>query len=183
MSKIRVLVVDDSALMRKLMAELFNSDPEIEVVGTAMDADVAREKIKKLKPDVLTFEVELPNMDGLSFLSNLMRLHPMPAVMASSLTEQRAKVTMRALDLGAVDFVGKPRADLAHTVDDCAVEIASKVKAASLACVDTQQRDTQGRVRFNQCANIGGTAVLIGEHLIDTKCHGGKRCQLGNIAC
>ena len=137
MSKIRVLVVDDSALMRKLLTELLNSDPEIEVVGTAMDAYAAREKIKKLKPDVLTLDVEMPKMDGLSFLSNLMRLHPMPVVMVSSLTEKGANVTMRALDLGAVDFVSKPKIDLVHTLNDCAVEITSKVKAASMACVDT----------------------------------------------
>ncbi len=140
MSKIRVLVVDDSALMRKLLAELLNSDPDIEVVGTAMDAYVARDKIKSLQPDVLTLDVEMPKMDGLSFLSNLMRLHPMPVVMVSSLTEQGANVTMRALDLGAVDFVSKPKVDLAHTLDDCAIEITTKVKAAALACVHTLQR-------------------------------------------
>ena len=136
MSKIRVLVVDDSALMRKLLTELLNSDPEIEVVGTAMDAYVAREKIKKLDPDVLTLDVEMPKMDGLIFLDNLMRLHPMPVVMVSSLTEKGAKVTMQALELGAVDFVSKPKVDLVHTLDDCAIEITSKVKAAAMASVD-----------------------------------------------
>jgi len=137
MSKIRVLVVDDSALMRKLLTELLNSDSEIEVVGTAMDAYVAREKIKKLNPDVLTLDVEMPKMDGLSFLSNLMRLHPMPVVMVSSLTQLGAQVTMRALDLGAVDFVSKPKVDLVYTLDDCAIEITSKVKAAAMANVET----------------------------------------------
>ena len=137
MNTIRVLVVDDSALMRKLLTELLNSDPQIEVVGTAMDAYVARDKIKKLNPDVLTLDVEMPKMDGLSFLSNLMRLHPMPVVMVSSLTNKGAEVTMRALDLGAVDFVSKPKVDLAHSLEDCANEIIRKVKAASLACVDT----------------------------------------------
>ena len=140
MRKIRVLVVDDSALMRKLLTELLNSDPAIEVVGAAMDAYVAREKIKKLNPDVLTLDVEMPKMDGLSFLSNLMRLHPMPVVMVSSLTEGGAEVTMRALDLGAVDFVSKPKVDLAHTLEDCAAEITGKVKAASAACVTTLQK-------------------------------------------
>lgn len=142
MSKIRVLVVDDSALMRKLLAELLNSDPQIEVVGSAMDAYAAREKIKRLKPDVVTLDVEMPKMDGLSFLSNLMRLHPMPVVMVSSLTEKGADVTMKALELGAVDFVSKPKVDLAHTLEDCAAEIITKVKAASLACVDTIMRQT-----------------------------------------
>ncbi len=138
--KIRVLVVDDSALMRKLLTELLNSDPQIEVVGSAMNAYAARDKIKKLNPDVLTLDVEMPQMDGLSFLSNLMRLHPMPVVMVSSLTEKGAWVTLRALELGAVDFVSKPKVDLERTLDDCAEEIASKVKAAAQACVDTAMR-------------------------------------------
>ena len=115
-----MLVVDDSALMRKLLTELLNSDPQIEVVGSAMDAYVARDKIKKLKPDVLTLDVEMPKMDGLSFLSNLMRLHPMPVVMVSSLTEKGADVTLRALEIGAIDFVSKPKVDLEHTLEDCA---------------------------------------------------------------
>jgi len=133
--KVRVLVVDDSALMRKLLSELLSSDPEIEVVGTAMDAFVARKQIKKLNPDVLTLDVEMPKMDGLSFLSNLMRLRPMPVIMVSSLTEKGADVTLQALDLGAVDFVSKPKIDLAHSLDDCAYEITSKVKAAAKARV------------------------------------------------
>ncbi len=164
MRKIRVLVVDDSALMRKLLSELLNSDPAIEVVGTAMDAYVARDKIKKLKPDVLTLDVEMPKMDGLSFLGNLMRLHPMPVVMVSSLTEKGANVTMQALSLGAVDFVSKPKVDLAHTLDDCAYEITSKVKIAASVNVDTlllhanapdvshSSRDTIVRMK---AANIG----------------------------
>ncbi len=139
-NRVRVLVVDDSALMRKLLTELLNSDPMIEVVGTAMDAYVAREKIKELTPDVLTLDVEMPKMDGLSFLSNLMRLRPMPVVMVSSLTERGADVTMRALDLGAVDFVTKPKIDLAHTIEDCAVEITNKVKVAAGARVDALLR-------------------------------------------
>lgn len=138
--KIRVLVIDDSALMRKLLTELLNSDQSIEVIGAAMDAYAAREKIKKLNPDVLTLDVEMPKMDGLSFLSNLMRLHPMPVVMVSSLTEKGAGVTMKALELGAVDFVSKPKVDLAHSLDDCAAEIIGKVKAASMARVDSVVR-------------------------------------------
>ena len=102
---IRVLVIDDSALMRKLLKELLDGDPDIEVVGTAMDAFVAREKIKKLKPDVLTLDIEMPKMDGVTFLDNLMRLHPLPVVMVSTLTTQGADLTMRALALGAVEFV------------------------------------------------------------------------------
>jgi len=103
--RIRVLVIDDSALMRKLLVEFLSQDRSIEVVGTAPDPLVARDKIKLLSPDVLTLDVEMPRMDGLTFLENLMRLRPMPVVMVSSLTERGADVTFQALELGAVDFV------------------------------------------------------------------------------
>ncbi len=135
MKTIRVLIVDDSALMRKLLTDLLNSDREIEVVGTAIDAYAARDKIKKLEPDVVTLDVEMPKMDGVTFLSNLMRLHPLPVVMVSTLTTKGADLTLRALELGAVDFVAKPVVDLAHTLDDYALEITNKVKFAATAKV------------------------------------------------
>src|ERR1700692_2198335 len=128
--KIRVLVVDDSAVMRQLLTEILNSDPDIEVVGTAPDPFVAREKIKLLNPDVLTLDVEMPRMDGLAFLRNLMRLRPMPVVMCSSLTQQGAAVALDALSLGAVDFVAKPRVDVVHGIREAAQEIVSKGKMA-----------------------------------------------------
>lgn len=109
---IKVLIVDDSALVRQLLTEMIGSDPAFEVVGSAADPLVAREKIKQLKPDVLTLDVEMPRMDGLTFLENLMRLHPMPVLMVSSLTERGAEVTLQALDLGAVDFITKPKLDI-----------------------------------------------------------------------
>jgi two-component system, chemotaxis family, protein-glutamate methylesterase/glutaminase len=133
--RVRVLVVDDSALVRRLMTEILASDPDIEVVGTAQDAYLAREKIKQLKPNVLTLDVEMPKMDGIQFLRNLMRLHPMPVVMCSSLTERGADVTLEALALGAIDFVTKPKVDLAHKLDDYAREIIQKVKTAARARV------------------------------------------------
>ncbi len=133
--KIRVLVVDDSALVRQLLTEILNGDPAIEVVGQAPDPYVAREKIKALNPDVLTLDVEMPKMDGVTFLSNLMRLRPMPVVMVSSLTESGADVTLQALGYGAVDFVTKPKVDLAHTLEDYAEEIRAKVKMAVKARV------------------------------------------------
>jgi two-component system chemotaxis response regulator CheB len=133
--KIRVLVVDDSAVMRQLLTEILNSDPEIEVVGTAPDPFVAREKIKLLNPDVLTLDVEMPRMDGLAFLRNLMRLRPMPVVMCSSLTHKGAAVALDALSLGAIDFIAKPAVDVIHGIKEAAQEIVSKVKMASRAQV------------------------------------------------
>ncbi len=133
MTKIRVLIVDDSALVRRLLTELFASDPAIEVVGAANDPLAAREKIKQLNPDVITLDVEMPRMDGITFLENLMRLRPMPVVMVSSLTASGAEVTLRALELGAVDFVTKPKLDLAGSLAGYAEEITAKVKAAAAA--------------------------------------------------
>ena len=133
--KIRVLVVDDSATMRQLLTEILNSDPAIEVVGSAADPYIAREKIKLLNPDVLTLDVEMPRMDGLAFLRNLMRLRPMPVVMCSSLTQQGAAVALDALALGAVDFVAKPAVDVVHGMKDAAQEVITKVKMAAHAQV------------------------------------------------
>lgn len=131
MQKIKVLIVDDSALVREMLTEMLSSDPLIEVVGQASDPYDARTKIKELHPDVLTLDVEMPKMDGVTFLKNLMRLHPLPVVMISTLTEKGADVTFEAMDLGAVDFVTKPKIDLEHTFDDYAIEIRRKVKMAS----------------------------------------------------
>lgn len=133
--RIKVLVVDDSALMRQLLTEILHQDPTIQVVGVAADPFIAREKIKHLRPDVLTLDVEMPNMDGLTFLEKLMRLRPMPVVMVSSLTEKGAEATLRALELGAVDFVAKPREGLRENMRSLVDEICSKVHAAAHAHV------------------------------------------------
>ncbi|TZF89945.1 chemotaxis response regulator protein-glutamate methylesterase [Lysobacter lacus] len=130
-----MLVVDDSALIRQLMTEMLNADPGIEVVGTAADAFIARDKIKQLRPDVLTLDVEMPRMDGLTFLQNLMRLRPMPVVMVSSLTEAGAAVTLEALALGAVDFVTKPCTDVARGLAEYAAVLQEKVRNAAGARV------------------------------------------------
>ena len=134
-TKIRVLIVDDSSLVRQMLTEILNDSPDIEVVGVASDPLFARDRIKALNPDVLTLDVEMPRMDGLTFLSNLMRLRPMPVIMVSSLTEHGAQTTLRALELGAVDFVSKPKADLAGTLRDFSEEICGKVRAAANARV------------------------------------------------
>lgn len=128
---IKVLVVDDSALVRSLLTELINSQPDMEVVGTAADPYIARERIKALNPDVLTMDVEMPRMDGLSFLEKLMRLRPMPVVMVSSLTERSSEITLRALELGAVDYVTKPRIDISQGLRENGREIAEKIRTAA----------------------------------------------------
>lgn len=131
MARLKVLIVDDSALVRQVLSEIISSDPKLEVVGTAQDPYIAREKIKELKPDVLTLDVEMPKMDGVTFLSNLMRLHPLPVVMISSLTEAGADVTLQALELGAIDFVSKPKISVAEGLNEYAQEICEKLKAAA----------------------------------------------------
>ena len=128
---VKVLIVDDSALMRQLLTKILSSSPEIEVIGTAGDPFIAREKIKELNPDVLTLDVEMPRMDGLTFLEKLMRGHPMPVVMISSLTGKGAEITLRALALGAVDYIAKPKLNVSDSTLDMAGEIVSRVIAAA----------------------------------------------------
>ena len=140
--KVRVLIVDDSALVRQVLSEILSQDPGIEVVGTASDPLIAREKIKQLEPDVLTLDVEMPRMDGLTFLQNLMRLRPMPVVMVSSLTETGAQVTLDALALGAVDFVTKPKLDVERGLNHYASELCERVRQAARARVARLQPTT-----------------------------------------
>lgn len=133
--KIRVIVVDDSALVRSLLSEIINRQRDMECIGTANDPLVAREMIRELNPDVITLDVEMPRMDGIDFLGRLMRLRPMPVVMISTLTERGAEVTMKALELGAVDFVAKPRVGLASGLNDLATQIVDKIRVAAVAQV------------------------------------------------
>ena len=134
-NKTRVLVVDDSALVRKLLLEIINSQSDMVCIGTANDPLIAREMIREMDPDVLTLDVEMPKMDGIEFLSRLMRLRPMPVVMISTLTERGAEVTMRALELGAVDFVAKPRMGLTDGIKDLSAQIVDKIRVAAVAKV------------------------------------------------
>jgi two-component system chemotaxis response regulator CheB len=133
--KTRVLIVDDSALVRQMLTAIIAATSDLEVVGTAADPYIARDKIKRLNPDVLTLDVEMPRMDGLTFLSNLMRLRPMPVVMVSSMTAQGADTTLRALELGAVDFVAKPKLDISRGLQGYADEICDKIRGAAQARV------------------------------------------------
>jgi len=156
MAKIKVLIVDDSSLIRQLLTEILRSDREIEVVGTAQDPIVAREKIKKLKPDVITLDIEMPRMDGITFLRNLMRLHPLPVIMISSLTEKGADVTLEALECGAIDFVSKPKIDLAHSLPEYTQEIISKIKIAAKANVHAKNivSSSLGEVQPRHTADV-----------------------------
>lgn len=133
MAKTRVVVVDDSALVRSMLTEIINRQPDMECIGAASDPFVAREMIRNLNPDVITLDVEMPRMDGIDFLSKLMRLRPMPVVMVSTLTERGADVTLRALELGAIDFVAKPKIGVADGLRQLSDDITDKIRVASKA--------------------------------------------------
>lgn len=154
MKKIRVVVVDDSALVRSLLAEIINRQKDMECVGTANDPLIAREMIRELNPDVITLDVEMPRMDGIDFLGRLMRLRPMPVVMISTLTERGAEVTMRALELGAVDFVAKPRIGLAEGIKELSDQIVEKIRVAAAAHIRRLPTPASGAG-----ATEGGAAV------------------------
>ncbi len=138
---IKVLVVDDSELIRTLLTEILNTDPNIEVIGTASDPFDAREKIKQLNPDVLTLDIEMPRMDGITFLGNLMRLRPTPVVMISTLTEKGTDSTMQALELGAIDYVAKPKLGVSSELPKLSKEIIAKVKLASRANISALEHN------------------------------------------
>lgn len=147
--KIRVLVVDDSALVREVLSQGLSLDPEIEVVGKASDPYAARDKIMQLKPDVLTLDVEMPRMDGVEFLRRLMPQHPIPVLMVSSLTQKGKRITLDALEAGAVDFVSKPSTDIARGLNDMLNELRIKVKIVSKANVSgwKKQKGKEPRVK------------------------------------
>src|SRR5262245_2646305 len=162
---VRVLVVDDSAVMRQLLSTLLSADPEIEVVGTAPDPHVARERIKALNPDVVTLDIEMPHMDGVTFLRKIMTLRPTPVVMISTLTQAGAEITLEALEIGAVDFVAKPTQDLANAMAGLATELQAKVKGAARARLGvrrTPAAPAAPRVHQPRVHRPGGKIVAIG---------------------
>jgi len=160
---IKVLVVDDSALIRDVLTRALSKDKQIEVIGTAKDPIDAREKIKLLNPDVLTLDIEMPNMNGLAFLDKLMRLRPMPVVMVSTLTQQGAQETLLALELGAVDFVGKPSHDLAGGIDTFGAEVCEKVHAAAASSARSRgMRAPAPAVHITTAAAPDGALIAIG---------------------
>lgn len=166
--KIRVLIVDDSALVRDILQQGLSSDPNLEVVGTAPDPFVARDKIVELRPDVLTLDVEMPRMDGVEFLRRLMPQYPIPVVMVSSLTQRGKEITMQALEAGAVDFVAKPTSNVAAGLQGMMMELRTKVKIASTANVShwkNKREELISSVRANTSGGIsssGNTSVAAG---------------------
>jgi two-component system, chemotaxis family, protein-glutamate methylesterase/glutaminase len=171
---VRVLIVDDSAMMRSFLREILASDPGIEVVGVASDSNSARAKIKALNPDVITLDIDMPGMDGLTFLEHLMRLRPMPVIMVSSLTQKGAAVTLRALETGAVDFVAKPSKSLEAGWPEFSTEIIAKVKSAAAAAVPYEMPEKRqlafpaGEKRLPKIVALGGStgAVAAMQHII-----------------
>jgi two-component system chemotaxis response regulator CheB len=165
---IKVLIIDDSALIRSLLTELINSQPDMSVVGTAPDPYIARERIKALNPDVLTLDVEMPRMDGLDFLEKLMRLHPMPVVMVSSLTEKSSDITMRALELGAFDYVTKPKIDISKGLHESCREIVEKIRgAASAKVTNLVKRTCQLKVEKKYNADV--VLPALNTHIMTTE--------------
>ena len=177
MKKIKVLIVDDSELIRQLLTEIISSAPDLEVVSSAVDPIDAREKIKQFNPDVLTLDIEMPKMDGITFLRNLMRLRPMPVVMISTLTEHGAPATLDALEVGAVDYIAKPQSGSWGNLENYAEVIQEKIRGAALANMTTRESltpisslpvktDKQHKVNFKLSkvicigSSTGGTEAL-----------------------
>ncbi|MBN1546244.1 MAG: chemotaxis response regulator protein-glutamate methylesterase [Syntrophaceae bacterium] len=140
MKKIRVLIVDDSAIVRKIFTEELSRYPDIEVIGAAPDPFVARDKIVTLKPDVITLDVEMPRMDGITFLRKLMKYYPLPTIIVSSLTQKGGKLTLEALDIGAVDVIAKPGGS--YSVGDMSAQLAEKIRVASRVNVVKKEEAT-----------------------------------------
>ena len=161
MAKIKVLIVDDSALIRSVMREIINSHADLEVVGQAPDPITARDLIKQLNPDVLTLDVEMPRMNGLEFLEKLMRLRPMPVLMVSSLTEKGNEVMLKALELGAVDFVTKPGSGV--NLAELGIEIGDKIRAAARAHI---RRHALGAVPIDRPRPLAGNFLHTTEKLV-----------------
>jgi len=159
---IKVLVVDDSALIREVLTRTLARDGDIEVIGVASDPLEARQKIKTLTPDVVTLDIEMPNMNGLAFLDKLMRLHPLPVVMVSTLTKKGASETLLALELGAVDFVAKPSADLSGGIEAFGADLREKVRAAAHSRVKMPGTAGGSQAKLVTAAAPAGTVIAIG---------------------
>ncbi len=153
--KIKVLIIDDSALIRSILKEVINSYPDMMAIGAAANPLQAREMIRTLNPDVLTLDVEMPEMDGLTFLEKLMRLRPMPVLMISSLTERGSEAALRALELGAVDFLAKPKLGISEGMHEYADDIAEKIRAAYMSRSRIAQKLTATASPFESLPSLG----------------------------
>jgi two-component system, chemotaxis family, protein-glutamate methylesterase/glutaminase len=162
MKRVRVLIVDDSATIRRLLTTVLSADPEIEIVGAAPEPAVARQMIKELNPDVLTLDVEMPHMNGLEFLEKIMRLRPLPVVMVSTLTQKGAEVTLAALELGAIDYYPKPTENVMALLQEGAGELIEKVKTAAHARVRSHTAPHQRAVSSSTAFDPGNNFVAIG---------------------
>lgn len=159
---IRVLIVDDSATARAVLSEVLAQDPSIEIVGTASDAYIARDKIVELQPDVVCLDVEMPRMDGITFLKKLMHYMPVPVVMVSSLTQSGAKTTLAALEAGAVDFVAKPHSHIYDGIEEMRSELITKIKVASKAKVSKRALTPSNKANTSSLAETTHKIVAIG---------------------
>src|SRR5574340_1377613 len=148
MKRIKVLVVDDSALMRKLIPQILTSDPDIEVVGTAMDGIFAMKKIREMVPDVITLDIDMPRMDGIETLRNIMKYYGTPTIIVSSMSTQGANLTLRALEIGAFDFITKPQDAISVHIKDISSELIARVKAAA--------ENPLARLKMRQPAPVSG---------------------------
>lgn len=164
--KIKVLVIDDSALIRSLLTEMINQQTDMEVIGTAPDPLIAREMIKQLNPDVLTLDVEMPKMDGLDFLEKLMRLRPMPVLMVSTLTEKGSEITLRALELGATDFVTKPKSGISDGMREYTDVITDKIRIASKASIASLQRTAKQELQNKVVPSLLKNRLISSEKLL-----------------
>ncbi|HNH52212.1 MAG TPA: chemotaxis response regulator protein-glutamate methylesterase [Nitrosomonas sp.] len=168
MQKIKVLVIDDSALICKILAEIINNQPDMEVAGVAHDPIVARELIRELNPDVLTLDIEMPKMDGLDFLERLMRLRPMPVLMISTLTEANSEPALLALELGAVDFISKTKFDMATGLESFSDEVVSKIRMSVYAKIkkstanQSEQSVKQNLSYGTNPTNWGNKLIIVG---------------------
>lgn len=159
---IKVLVVDDSALIRSLLSEIVKAEPDMQLVGAAPDAFVARDMVRELQPDVITLDIEMPKVDGLTFLDRLMKAQPTPVIMISTLTEERADATLRALELGAVDFMAKPKVGVVSGIEHYRQLIVEKIRAASFARVTRRRTVAQGTTAARLMLNSTEKIIAIG---------------------
>lgn len=184
MKKIKTVVVDDSALIRSLLSRIINAQNDMEVVGVAPDPLIARDIIRQTNPDVITLDIEMPRMDGLEFLEKIMRLRPMPVVMISTLTERGSEITMRALELGAVDFVSKPKVDIQNGINAFADDIVHKIRAAAHAKVKAILPGLPIAQKSRPIAAVGNTRlsseklIIIGASTGGTEAIKDVLCQL-----